>query len=359
MPSELPFHSSAGRKFMSSTSDEKIDFVLTWVDPSDPGWQREKAKYQEKVSEEEDSLRYRDWGTLRYWFRGVEKFAPWVNSIYFVTCGQVPSWLDTDNPKLKLVNHADYIPSKYLPTFSSNAIDLNFHRIPSLSEHFVRFDDDMFLTSAVKPGDFFLRGLPRAVGVLDAGRIGGIYRDGEKVDVDRMFFTPATDVALINRNFEKKRVIALNPGKWFSPRYGIKMIKNLLLLPFGKFSAFESCHLPYPYLKSSFEEVWAKEGEVLDGTCSHRFRVGTDANHWLICYWQLCEGKFVPRNLKDGRSFSISDAEKDSIIRAIGNGSYKMVCLNDCYTGNEFEVMRESIISAFDTLLGEKCSFEK
>ena len=24
---------------------------------------------------------------LKYWFRGVEKFAPWVNKIYFITYG--------------------------------------------------------------------------------------------------------------------------------------------------------------------------------------------------------------------------------------------------------------------------------
>ena len=26
--------------------------------------------------------RFRDWGLLRYWFRGAECFAPWVNRIF-------------------------------------------------------------------------------------------------------------------------------------------------------------------------------------------------------------------------------------------------------------------------------------
>ena len=34
---------------------------------------------------------YRDWGTFKYWFRGVEKFAPWINKVYLVTDDQIPN----------------------------------------------------------------------------------------------------------------------------------------------------------------------------------------------------------------------------------------------------------------------------
>lgn len=34
---------------------------------------------------------YREWGTFKYWFRGVEKFAPWVNKVYLVTDNQKSS----------------------------------------------------------------------------------------------------------------------------------------------------------------------------------------------------------------------------------------------------------------------------
>ena len=114
---------------------EKIDFVIIWVDGNDPEWQKEKMKYDNSININNDSreIRYRDWDNLQYWFRGVEKFAPWVNKIHFVTCGQVPKWLNTNNPKINLVNHSDYIPEKYLPTFNSNAIEINLHRIEELS----------------------------------------------------------------------------------------------------------------------------------------------------------------------------------------------------------------------------------
>jgi hypothetical protein len=104
--------------------------------------------------------RYRDMRILKYWFRAVEKYAPWVNRIHFVTWGHLPDWLNTQHPKLHIVSHKDYIPEEYLPTFSSHPIELNFHRIPGLSEHFVYFNDDTFLNSTITPDFFFRKGKP-------------------------------------------------------------------------------------------------------------------------------------------------------------------------------------------------------
>ena len=53
--------------------------------------------------------------------------------------------LEPDHPKLHIVNHRDFIPEEYLPTFSSHAIELNMHRIPDLAEHFLYFNDDVYL----------------------------------------------------------------------------------------------------------------------------------------------------------------------------------------------------------------------
>ena len=117
-----------------------IDFVILWVDGNDPKWQSEKATYDSNINDDSNSAsRYRDWGLLPYWFRGVEKFTPWVNKIHFVTWGHVPEFLNLNNPKLNIVNHKDFIPEEYLPTFSSHAIELNIHRIPGLSEKFIYF----------------------------------------------------------------------------------------------------------------------------------------------------------------------------------------------------------------------------
>ena len=106
---------------------EKIDFIITWVDSSDQKWIEEKNKYEitndlKKVDARNN--RYRDMNCLKYWFRGVEKYAPWVNKIFFVTYGHYPEWLNIDNKKIKIIKHSEFIPEKFLPTFNSNAIGL-------------------------------------------------------------------------------------------------------------------------------------------------------------------------------------------------------------------------------------------
>ena len=77
-----------------------IDFVITWVDGSDPLWFRQKqnAKKKQGVSVDIDDRieRYRDWEILKYLFRSIENFAPWVNNVYIVTCGHLPAWLNTE-----------------------------------------------------------------------------------------------------------------------------------------------------------------------------------------------------------------------------------------------------------------------
>ena len=132
-----------------------IDFVVLWVDGNDPVWQTEKAGFSpEKVTDANDDNRYRDWGLMRYWFRAVEKYAPWVRKVHFVTWGHLPSFLNVNSPKLHIVRHEDYMPSEWLPTFSSHSLEMNIHRIPGLAEHFVYFNDDMFLTRPMKKTDF-------------------------------------------------------------------------------------------------------------------------------------------------------------------------------------------------------------
>ena len=112
---------------------EKIDFVILWVDGSDEKWLKEKNKYT-NIKGDASINRFRDFGNLQYLFRGIEKYADFVNNIFFITWGHIPSWLNVNHPKLKIIRHDQFIPNKYLPTFNSNVIELNLHRIKDLSE---------------------------------------------------------------------------------------------------------------------------------------------------------------------------------------------------------------------------------
>ena len=269
-----------------------IDFVVTWVDGNDPIWQKKKSQYEGSTFVTEDithsSKLYRDWGTFKYWFRGVEKFAPWVNKIYLVTDNQQPDWLDVCADKLVVIDHKEIINNGYLPVFSSNAIEANLHNIPGLSEHFVVFNDDMYLVAPVAPSDFFSEeGFPKyttALSPIIPERYGtGNYQ--------------INNMEIITTYFSKKEI--LKNGKFFSPKQGIKNIIKSLLYKNGKFiCGFWESHLPYPLLRSTVELIWERERETLETTSASRFRSPSDTNIWLFKYWQIASGKYVVGDAK-------------------------------------------------------------
>lgn len=337
---------------------EPIDFVITWVDGNDPDWRRLKDEFAgERATNDaqsNDRERYEDWGLLKYWFRGVERFAPWVRRVHFVTWGHTPEWLNVDHPKLNIVRHADYIPEEYLPTFSSHPIELNLHRIEGLSGQFVYFNDDMFLIQKTDSTDFFKDGLPCATGGLIPSRI---------AKGDGLYF-PFNNVAVINEHFTVRKSVLGHFGKWFNPRYGGAInASSLFMLPFPAFYGFFEQHLPISFLKRTFEQVWDVEQDVLSETSRHRFRNPADVSPWLMENWQLVSGEFSPRSTKFGQAFYLSEDISTSLPRLcdyIVRQKGKVVCVNDGNLSQEDAARAQSEVEqAFSRILSVPSSFEK
>ena len=331
-------------------SENKIDIVVTWVDGNDPKWLQEKEKYNPNKQDNSATVnRYRDLGLMRYWFRGVETFAPWVNKVFFVTCGHYPEWLDLSNPKLKLIKHEDYIPQDVLPVFNSNPIEMYLHNIEELSETFVLFNDDDFLISDTTPEDFFINGLPcesALLGVLSSQNIENVFPH-----------ILVNNDAILNKHFSKKEVLRKHRKKFFSFRYGKDVLRNYLLLPFVYFSDFRDLHLPTSHLKSVFKEVWEAEPKEFAARCSNRFRSTNDINHWLMKDWYMCKGQFVPRSPKWGKKFELGVDEGAEVY--IKKQMGKVICLNDSVDTIDYEEIRENLVKAFEKILPCKSSFEK
>lgn len=334
-------------------SGEKIDFVIAWVDGNDPLWQAEKAKYDTcaNMRDSDTAIRYRDWDNLRYWFRAVEKFAPWVNIIHFITWGHLPPWLNTAHPKLNIVNHRDYIPEKYLPTFSSHTIELNIHRIDGLSDRFVYFNDDMFIIKPVTPEDFFRAGVP-----CDTFGLNCIY-----FGHDSAGHFNGSNIEVINTEFsgKKRSIMKRDFRKWFSLKNGWrKVMKTVLLIPWEWFPGFHYDHLPSDFLKQTFEEVWDKYYDVLDISCMDKFRKETNVNQWLFKYWQFCKGNYEVRSDKFGEVFHIEEKNFEDACQAILGQKYKMVCINDTPRTINFEEKKIRINECFNKLLPERSLYE-
>ncbi|MBR3675745.1 MAG: Stealth CR1 domain-containing protein [Alphaproteobacteria bacterium] len=145
---------------MINTGEKRIiiDLVYLWVDGNDEKWRKEKIKWAQRENAQIDAAndcRFIDNEELRYSLRSVEQNAPWIHKIFIVTNGQIPQWLNTSHPKIKIITHDQIMPKDALPTFNSEAIETCLANIPGLSEYFLYANDDFFIGKPVFPDYFF------------------------------------------------------------------------------------------------------------------------------------------------------------------------------------------------------------
>ena len=112
-------------------------------------------------------------------------------------------------------------------------------------------------------------------------------------------------------------------------------------------------------LKSTFDRVWQEEFELLDNTCKHRLRSYLDVNQWLITFWQICEGKFVPAKKRWGKGFVLGKENNDEkVCAAIKQKKYKMICIGEGDEIYDTELTNKKIIESFKTVLPRVSTFE-
>lgn len=215
-----------------------IDVVYTWIDGTDPQWQRSLECHRAEASLPAVQMnRFRDRDELKYSLRSINDFAPWVNHIYIVTCGQKPRWFK-DHPKITFIDHAQIFTNPdNLPTFNSMAIESNLHHIPNLSEQYLYFNDDVFLGQQTSETTFF----------TEEGR-------------PKIFLT------------DKK--LSTSPPAPGDEGFlaGYKNTVSLLTTQFGPKEYTTHAHTPYPTRKSFVEWTEKNYKKVFETVSSHRFR---------------------------------------------------------------------------------------
>jgi hypothetical protein len=245
----------------SSKFPEPIDIVYLWVDGSDPEWYSIKSFHQRALTPQSAPTqdahtinRFSDNEELRYSLRSILKYAPFFNHIYIVTMNQIPKWLKP-HPKITIVDHKEIFLNQHdLPTFNSQALECNLHRIANLSEHFIYFNDDVLLGRPVTPFDFFT--LDGKVKVLFESSLSP---SGPPNDNETTYRTAWRNTnALLDAFYIKE------------PRYRL-------------------CHAPFALKKSYIEATEEEFPFVFASNSSHKFRCKEDYNvtnglfqyHWL------------------------------------------------------------------------------
>ena len=292
-----------------------MDAVIAYVDGADPLWQQD---YLAATRQPALTKRYRDWGTLPFLLRGIERHLPFVDRVFLVVSreSQVPDW--ADRAHLRVVLHADIIPAPFLPTFNSTTIELFLHRIPGLSERFLYFNDDMFPVQDASEEDFFPGGRP-AIGFSRHFLARGLYKQQTK-NADRL----------------ARQALGLRPGLCF----------------------LRPQHTCSPMLRSVCEEIYARVSAQLIASLTP-LRAARNVNQYLFLDYVMLSGRGLDRRLSN-RHVSMAATTPERLAKAIVSPERKLVCINDVEMSPErYEALRTAMLAAFTEHFPSKSVYER
>ena len=292
-----------------------MDIVITYVNGLDPEWQKSYEKHTNTPILEK---RFRDWGTLKYLFRGIEKNTPFIRKVHLVVSGesQVPEWLNRN--EVNVVLHQDIIPHHLLPTFNCNPIEMHLHNIKDLDEEYLYFNDDLYPLKPCKPSDFFRDGK----GVLKFSRhylVSGMYKHICK-----------------NSDTYARKALGMPSSRAF----------------------IRPQHTCTAMLKSQCEELYSKMEPVILKSLT-RTRTADNLNQYLFLDYQYYKGLMVDEKISN-KHFSVALTSPQKLESYILNPDRNLLCVNDVrLSESKYEALREAMLRAMQTRFPEKSRFEK
>lgn len=280
-----------------------VDLVYLWVNGNDPEFRaRRNAALgkTEEVAEVNCEGRIAENDELRFSLRAVEKYAPWIRRIFIVTDNQVPSWLDTSNPKIKIINQNNIIPKESQPTFNSVVIEHQLHKIPELAEHFLYANDDMYFNRPVSESDFFTP-------------------DGHPVmRLNRRLFRGLT--LWLKQHVQGKKLSTYNKT--------ILRAGRIVEKKTGKFIVHKPHHNIDAFCKSQYEETFETFKEDILPTLKNQFRSDYDIQRVIYSYYPIAEkkAKLLLVNRKTSFRFHIDNHKH---YKKLERTNPMLFCLND------------------------------
>lgn len=292
-----------------------MDIIITYVNGLDPIWQKDYEKYTNKPLLEK---RFRDWGTLKYLLRGIEKYMPFIQNVYLVIShiSQVPEWVDKS--KLNVVLHKDFVPAEFLPTFNCNPLEMHLHRISGLSEEYIYFNDDTYPIDYLKPEDFY-----------ENGKI----------------TTGFTRHLLASGMFKK---ICHNSDSIARKALGMKS-SHFFMRP---------QHICSPMLKSECEKLYnSVEKEIKDSITITREE--NNLNQYMFLDYLYYQDKAINRK-QSKKHFSVAVTSPKSISKFIQYPDKKLICINDVSISEKrYTEIRAAILDSFEKKFPNPSKFEK
>lgn len=320
---------------------EDIDIVIPWVNPNDDIWFNEYKIACEKFDGDKNPQRIRDFNIFNYWFRAIEKNMPWIRFIHLFLYGksQIPAWLNTNHPKLKIHFHNEIIPEKYLPTYNSCLYFRYYYKLKDLAEKFIYLEDDIFVLNKTTPSDFFENNKPKACSLLS-----------------KQINSNPVDEANLNRANIKYPNQKLDMFQ--------TMVKNTLDLCFDytktSFKIYKNSHTGLSVLRSESKEIFENLNAKLDNYfIKNKFRNKNNIiTEWLYNYIRLEKNNFIEQKDPDMNYSEIYNENYYQTFFKLALKS-KILCMNDILKPNaNFNLTKERLKKCLDGLFPNKSSFE-
>ncbi|HET8654110.1 MAG TPA: stealth conserved region 3 domain-containing protein [Longimicrobiaceae bacterium] len=272
-------------------------------------------------------VRYVEDDELKYSLRSAELFLPWIRRVFLVTDNQVPEWLDRANPRVRVVDHTEFVSEpEWLPTFNSKAIAAQLHNIEELSEHFLCCNDDTFFGAPCQPEDFFA--------VLPDGRV-----------TMKVMLSESDDDWIIPAHWIEHDPLA---RLWMAGWNNLKVTLEARR-PWRKVRHL-SIHQAEAMTRSALRDTAQKFASDYRRTCASRFRNKDDINFIALTNYRCLAAKTAVRGMLPHRVFA-RESDLDAYTRA---ELPTLFCVNG--GPDETELTRER---ALQRLFPEPSSFER
>ena len=104
--------------------------------------------------------------------------------------------------------------------------------------------------------------------------------------------------------------------------------------------------------------MWNLYPELMNATVHSKFRNKENISHWLIRYWRLVSGNFVPTSQNKRTFIPVTDGDNSFLISTIKNQKKSILCINDEFSGDDISKAQKDLKDAFESILPDKSSFE-
>lgn len=272
----------------------RSSFIITYVDDTDEYWRKEYNRYFNTIYKE--SIYFKQNNLINVVLKSVKKYLSWIDDIILIVSSKSQlKNIDNCNECI-IIEHKDFIPEKFLPTFNSNTIESFFGNLNLNLENIVYSNDDILFLKKTDKDLFF-------------NEKGQALIDFKKVNIH-------------NKRLNNFLQICLNS---YILGFSNRIDNNKILV--------QNHGAPVPLIFNEMKKIFQANKNIIYKTCTP-LRNNININQYVYGLNLLKNNKALNSNVLPKAYINLSDNNMDDIINILINKSYNTICVNETQLGN-------------------------